>query len=122
MNASCHVTADSNMILSFFTIGFFLATIGSILNMCSCVLFIRTKSLSNTPYGIFIIGLSISDIIKLVAEYFVHLLFAYIQHPYFVCSITWFLTMTSENTSYAFLCALGKFTIRNSVTHTYLCL
>ncbi len=122
MNASCHVTADSNMILSFFIIGFFLAIIGSILNICSCVLFIRTKSLSNTPYAIFIIGLSIADIIKLISEYFVHLLFVYIQHPYFVCSITWFLTMTSENTSYAFLCALGKFTIRNFAIDRYLCL
>ncbi|CAF0740641.1 unnamed protein product [Adineta steineri] len=107
MNASCHVTADSQMILSFFIIGFFLATIGCILNSCSCILFIRTKSLFNTPYAIFIIALSIADIIKLIAEYFLHLLFVYIQHPYFVCSITWFLTMTSENASYAFLCALG---------------
>ncbi|CAM4871102.1 unnamed protein product [Rotaria socialis] len=107
MNDSCHVTADSKIILSFLFIGFFLSIIGCILNICSCLLFIRTKSLFKTPYGIFIIALSIVDIIKIVAEYFTHLLFIYIQHPYFVCSITWFLTMTSENISYGFLGALG---------------
>ncbi len=109
MNSSCHVTADSEMILSFFILGFIFSIIGCILNFCSCLLFFRTKSLFNTPYAIFIIALSIADIIKLIAEYFIHLLFIYIQHPYFVCSITWFLTMTSENTSYAFLCALGNY-------------
>ena len=108
MISSCRVTADSTMILSFFIIGCFLTIIGYILNICSCLLFCRTKSLFNTPYAVFIIAISISDIIKLTAEYLVHLLFIYIKHPYFVCSITWFLTMTSENTSYAFLCALGN--------------
>jgi hypothetical protein len=108
MNSSCYVTADTFMILSFFIIGSILAIIGCILNVCSCLIFSRSKSLYNTPFAIFIIALSISDIIKLVAEYFVHLLFIYIQHPYFVCSITWFLTMISENASYAFLCALGS--------------
>ncbi len=108
MNSSCNVTADSKMIISFFVIGCFLSIIGCILNLCSCLLFIRTKSLFNTPYAIFIIALSISDIIKLIAEYYSHLLFVYIQHPYFVCSITWFLTIMSENLSYTFLCALGK--------------
>ncbi|CAF1425571.1 unnamed protein product [Rotaria sordida] len=107
MNSSCYITADSKIILSFFIIGFFLSIIGCILNLCSCLLFIRTKSLFNTPYAIFIIALSLVDIIKIIAEYFIHLLFIYIQHPYFVCSITWFLTMTSENISYAFLGALG---------------
>ena len=42
-----------------------------------------------------------------MTEYVVHILYFYIEHPYFVCSITWFLTMTSENLSYLFLCALG---------------
>jgi hypothetical protein len=108
MNSSCQVTADTAIVLSFFIIGCFLSIIGCILNICSCLLFSRTKSLFKTPYAIFIIALSVADIIKLIAEYFIHLLFIYIQHPYFVCSITWFLTMTSENTSYAFLCALGN--------------
>lgn len=108
MNDSCYITADSTITLSFFTIGLFLSIVGCILNICSCLLFIRTKSLFNTPYGVFIIGLSIVDIIKIIAEYFVHLLFLYIEHPYFVCSITWFLTMTSENISYGFLSALGN--------------
>ncbi|CAF3623626.1 unnamed protein product [Rotaria socialis] len=115
MNDSCHVTADSKIILSFLFIGFFLSIIGCILNICSCLLFIRTKSLFKTPYGIFIIALSIVDIIKIVAEYFTHLLFIYIQHPYFVCSITWFLTMTSENISYGFLGALESPDMSTSV-------
>jgi hypothetical protein len=101
------MTADSKMIISFFLIGCFLSIIGCLLNLCSCILFSRTKSLFETPYAIFIIALSIADIMKLFAEYYIHFLFLYIQHPYVVCSITWFLTMTSENTSYAFLCALG---------------
>jgi hypothetical protein len=108
MNSSCRVTADSKMIISFFLIGCLLSIIGCLLNLWSCLLFSRTKSLFNTPYAIFIIALSISDTIKLIAEYYTHLLFIYIQHPYFVCSIAWYLTMTSENTSYAFLCALGN--------------
>jgi len=108
MNSTCYVNADEIVIISFFIIGCLLTILGSILNCCSCLLFCRAKSLFNTPYAIFIIALSIADIIKLMAEYIVHILFVYIQHPYFVCSITWFLTMTSENASYAFLCALGK--------------
>lgn len=107
MNLSCKVEASSGVILSFFTLGLIFSIIGTLLNVCSCLLFWRAKSLFNTPYAIFIIGLSVADIVKLIAEYFVHLLFVYFQHPYFVCSITWFLTMTSENISYAFLCALG---------------
>ena len=107
MNSSCQVTADSTMIVTFFFIGGFLSIIGCLFNFYSCILFIRTKSLFNTPYAIFIIALSIVDIIKLIAEYHLHLLFIYIKHPYFVCSVTWFLTMISENSSYAFLCALG---------------
>ncbi len=108
MNSSCGVNADEYVIISFFIIGCLLTIFGTILNFCSCLLFCRAKSLFNTPYAIFIIALSMADIIKLIAEYLVHIIFFYIQHPYFVCSITWFLTMTSENTSYAFLCALGK--------------
>ncbi|CAF1205314.1 unnamed protein product [Adineta steineri] len=107
MNTSCNANADSTVILSFFIIGCILTIIGTILNLCSCLLFCRSKSLVNMPYSVFIIALSIADIVKLTAEYSVHILFFYIQHPYFVCSISWFLTMTSENTSYAFLCALG---------------
>ena len=93
---------------SFLFLVLLLTILGTLLNLCSCLLFCRSKSLFNTPYAIFIIALSIADIVKLMAEYLVHLIYLYIQHPYFVCSITWFLTMTSENTSYAFLCALGK--------------
>ena len=107
MNSSCQVTADSQMIIIFFLLGCFLSVIGCLFNLVSCILFIRTKSLFKTPYAIFIIGLSIADILKLIAEYYLHLLVIYIQHPYFVCSFTWFLTITSENCSYAFLCALG---------------
>lgn len=117
-NASCHVTADPSMILSFFVVGFFVALVGCVLNTCSCLLFMQTKSLFQTPYAVFIIALSIADFIKLVAEYFLHLLFIYFDHPYFVCSITWFLTMTSENTSYAFLCALGNSHIHASAQQT----
>ncbi|CAF1400342.1 unnamed protein product [Rotaria magnacalcarata] len=105
MNSTCH--ANANVILSFFLLGCLLTIVGIVLNLCLCILFCRAKSLFNTPYAVFIIALSIADIVKLVAEYVVHILFPYIRHPYFVCSITWFLTMTSENTSYAFLCALG---------------
>ena len=108
MNALCYLNGSSNIVLSFFIIGCISTIIGIVLNVCSCLLFCRAKSLHNTPYAVFIIALSIADIVKLTAEYSVHILFFYIQHPYFVCSITWFLTMTSENTSYAFLCALGK--------------
>ena len=108
MNTSCNARADSNVIVFYFTFGCLLTILGTILNLCSCLLFCRAKSLLNTPYSVFIIALSIADIVKLSAEYTVHLLFLYIQHPYFVCSVTWFLTMTSENSSYAFLCALGK--------------
>ncbi|CAF1198251.1 unnamed protein product [Rotaria sordida] len=107
MNSSCHVNANSTVILSFFIFGCLFTIIGTVLNLCLCLLFFRAKSLLNTPYAVFIIALSIADIVKLTAEYFIHILFFYIQHSYFVCSITWFLTMTSENTSYAFLCALG---------------
>ena len=107
MNSSCKVTADKEIIMVYFIVGCLLSLIGILLNLCSCLLFCRAKSLYNTPYSIFIIALSLADIVKLFSEYIVHLLFFYIQHPYFVCSITWFLTMTSENTSYAFLCALG---------------
>lgn len=107
MNSSCQVTADSQMMIIFFLLGCFLSIIGCLFNICSCILFIRTKSLFDTPYAIFIIALSIADILKLIAEYYLHLLFIYLQHPYFVCSFSWFLTMTSENSSYAFLCALG---------------
>jgi len=107
MNSSCKVSADPKMIISFYIIGCFLSVMGCLLNICSCLLFSRSKSLFNTPYAVFIIALSISDTIKLISEYYIHLLYIFIQHPYFVCSITWFLTMTSENTSYAFLCALG---------------
>jgi hypothetical protein len=107
MNSSC-VNVDEYLILSFFIIGCLLTIIGILLNLCLCLLFCRAKSLYRTPYGIFIIALSIADIVKLIAEYLVHLVYFFNQHPYFVCSITWFLTMTSENLSYAFLCALGK--------------
>jgi hypothetical protein len=113
MNSSCNVNVDKNIILSFFLIGCLLTIIGIFLNFCSCLLFCRAKSLNKTPYGIFIIGLSIADIIKLISEYLVHLFYFYIDHPYFVCSITWFLTMMSENLSYMFLCALGKDKILN---------
>ena len=109
MNTTCYVTASSNVLLLFFIAGCLLTIIGTVLNLCSCILFCRAKSLHSTPYAVFIIALSIADIVKLTAEYLVHILFFYIQHRYFVCSITWFLTMTSENTSYAFLCALGKY-------------
>jgi hypothetical protein len=108
MNSSCCENVNKSIILSFFIIGCLLTIIGILLNLCSCLLFCRAKCLYNTPYAIFIIGLSIADIIKLLAEYLVHILYFYIQHPYFVCSITWFLTMMSENLSYTFLCALGK--------------
>ena len=108
MNASCYGNADSSVILSFYIIGCLLTIVGIILNLCSCILFCRAKSLRNTPYAVFIIALSLADIVKLTSEYLVHLVYIYVQHPYFVCSITWFLTMTSENTSYAFLGALGK--------------
>ena len=108
MNFSCHGKPDTGIILSFYVIGGILAVSGTLLNMCSCLLFCRAKSLFDTPYSVFIIALSIADIVKLVSEYFVHLMFIYIRHEYFVCSVTWFLTMTSENSSYAFLCALGK--------------
>ena len=108
MNSSCS-NVNENVILLFFIVGCILTIIGIFLNICSCLLFYRTKSLDKTPYGIFIISLSISDIIKLLSEYVVHIGFIYIQHKYFVCSITWFLTLTSENLSYLFLCALGKY-------------
>jgi hypothetical protein len=107
MNSSC-VNVDENLILLFIIVGGILTIIGTLLNLCSCLLFYRAKSLAKTPYGIFIIALSIADIIKLIAEYVVHILYFYIEHRYFVCSITWFLTLTSENLSYLFLCALGK--------------
>ncbi|UJR32008.1 hypothetical protein I4U23_019478 [Adineta vaga] len=107
MNSSCLAHAHPNVILFYFIVGCLLTILGTVLNLCSCLLFCRAKSLVNTPYSVFIIALSIADMVKLFAEYSVHILFFYIQHPYFVCSITWFLTMTSENTSYAFLCALG---------------
>lgn len=113
MNSSCHVNADEHVILLFFILGCFLTIIGTLLNLCSCLIFCRAKSLFDTPYAVFIIALSIADIIKLIAEYSVHLVYLYIQHRYFVCSITWFLTMTSENTSYAFLCALGTLEVLN---------
>jgi hypothetical protein len=109
MNTSCYGNATTSVILAFYIIGCLLSIIGTLLNLCSCLLFCRAKSLHNMPYAVFIIALSVADIVKLTAEYFVHLLFIYVEHPYFVCSITWFLTMTSENTSYAFLCALGKY-------------
>jgi hypothetical protein len=107
MNSSC-IDVGENLVLLFFTAGCVLTILGTLLNLCSCLLFYRTKSLDKTPYGIFIIALSIADIIKLIAEYVVHILYFYIEHRYFVCSITWFLTLTSENLSYLFLCALGK--------------
>ncbi len=107
MNSSC-ADVGENVILLFFILGGILTIIGILLNLCSCLLFYRAKSLDKTPYGIFIIALSIADIIKLIAEYFVHILYFYIEHRYFVCSITWFLTLNSENLSYSFLCALGK--------------
>jgi hypothetical protein len=107
MNSSC-VNVNESLVLLFFILGCILSIIGTLLNLCSCLLFYRAKSLDKTPYGIFIIALSIADIIKLMAEYLVHILFFYIDHRYFVCSITWFLTLTSENLSYLFLCALGK--------------
>lgn len=106
MNYTC-ANVDDYMVLSFFTIGGLLAILGTLLNLCSCLLFFRAKSLHKTPYGTFIIALSIADVIKLFAEYFMHILFFYISHPYVVCSISWFLTLASENLSYSFLCALG---------------
>jgi hypothetical protein len=116
MDASCYVSAGSNVILFFFIIGCILAIVGTGLNFCSCLLFCRSKSLRDTPYAVFIIALSIADIVKITAEYSVHILFFYIQHPYFACSITWFLTMASENASYMFLCALGKYTLLNPLS------
>jgi len=107
MNSSC-ADVDENLILLFFILGCILTITGTLLNLCSCLLFYRAKSLDKTPYGIFIIALSIADIIKLIAEYLVHVLYFYIEHRFFVCSISWFLTLTSENLSYLFLCALGK--------------
>ncbi|UJR34693.1 hypothetical protein I4U23_027470 [Adineta vaga] len=106
MNSSCE-NVNENLIISFYFIGFFLTIIGILLNICSCLLFIRSKSLCKTPYGIFIIALSVSDIMKLLSEYVLHIIYLYIQHPFFVCSITWFLTLTTENLSYSFLWALG---------------
>ncbi len=107
MNSSC-MNVGENLVLLFFILGCILTIVGTLLNLCSCLLFYRTKSLDKTPYGIFIIALSIADIVKLIAEYTVHILYFYIDHPYLVCSITWFLTLSSENLSYLFLCALGK--------------
>lgn len=109
MNSTCHANADSSVVVLFFALGGVLTIVGTVLNVCSCLLFCRAKSLMNTPYSVFIIALSIADVVKLAAEYTVHLVFVHVEHPYFVCSITWFLTMTSENASYAFLCALGKY-------------
>jgi hypothetical protein len=115
MNSSC-INVDENLILLFFVVGCILTIVGTLLNLCSCLLFYRTKSLDKTPYGIFIIAVSIADIIKLIAEYLVHILYFYIEHRYLVCSITWFLTLSSENLSYLFLCALGK----NKIFHLYI--
>ena len=106
-SSSTDLNVSENVILLFFILGGLLAITGIFFNFCLCFIFYHEKSLSKTSYGIFIIALSITDIIKLTAEYILHIAYFYIQHPYFVCSITWFLTMTSENTSYAFLCALG---------------
>ena len=108
MNSSCYGNAHTSVILSFFTVGCLLTIVGIVLNLCSCLLFCRAKSLRDTPYAVFIIALSLADIVKLISEYLVHIVFIYVEHPYFVCSITWFLTMASENSSYAFLCALGN--------------
>ncbi|CAF0967549.1 unnamed protein product [Didymodactylos carnosus] len=107
INSDCIVTADASIIYIFYIGGGLLALAGTILNLFSCILFFNTKSLAKTPYSIFIIGLSIVDILKLFAEYYFHLFYIYFKHPYFVCSVTWFLTLASENISYAFLCALG---------------
>ena len=120
MNSSC-IHVDENLVLSFFLIGGILSIIGTLLNLCSCLLFCRAKSLYRTPYGIFIIALSIADIVKLIAEYLVHILYFYIDHPYFVCSITWFLTLSSENLSYLYLCALGKTMIDFDMFCCFLC-
>jgi len=49
--------------------------------------FCRVKSLRQTFYGIFILALSIIDIFKLMTEYVVHILYFYIEHPYFVCAL-----------------------------------
>ncbi|CAF1215121.1 unnamed protein product [Adineta ricciae] len=106
LNSSCGNVGE-NLVLLFFVLGCILTIIGTLLNLCSCLLFYRAKSLDKTPYGIFIIALSIADIVKLIAEYVVHILYFYIDHRYLVCSITWFLTLSSENLSYLFLCALG---------------
>jgi len=105
--SSC-MNVSEILVLLFFILGCILTIVGTLLNLCSCLLFYRAKSLDKTPYGIFIIALSIADIIKLIAEYLVHVLYFYIEHRFFVCSISWFLTLTSENLSYLFLCALGK--------------
>ena len=101
------VDVQEYIILIFFILGYILTIFGCLFNFCLCLLFCRVKSLRQTFYGIFIIAVSIVDIFKLMTEYVVHILYFYIEHPYFVCSITWFLTMTSENLSYLFLCALG---------------
>ena len=106
MNSSC-TNVNQDLVLLFFILGCLLTILGILLNLCLCALFCRAKSLYKTPYGIFIIALSIADIFKLIAEYLVHILYFFNQSPYFVCSITWFLTISSENLSYAFLCALG---------------
>jgi len=111
MNSSC-TNVGEYLVLLFFILGCLLTIIGTLLNLCSCLLFYRAKSLDKTPYGIFIIALSIADIFKLIAEYVVHILYFYIDHRYLVCSITWFLTLSSENLSYLFLCALGKKDVR----------
>lgn len=108
MNSSyTNLDVNENIILLFFSLGGLLTLIGIFFNLCLCFLFCYEKSLSKTSYGVFIIALSIADIFKLIAEYILHVCYLYIQHQYFVCSVTWFLTMTSENLSYLFLCALG---------------
>jgi len=106
-SSSTDLNVSENVILLFFILGGLLAITGIFFNFCLCFIFYHEKSLSKTSYGIFIIALSITDIIKLTAEYILHIAYFYIQHPYFVCSLTWFLTMISENLSYSFLCALG---------------
>ncbi len=109
--SSC-MNVSEILVLLFFILGCILTIVGTLLNLCSCLLFYRTKSFDKTPYGIFIVALSIADIVKLIAEYVVHILYFYIDHRYLVCSITWFLTLSSENLSYLFLCALGKNILR----------
>ena len=81
------VDVQEYIILIFFILGYILTIFGCLFNFCLCLLFCRVKSLRQTFYGIFILALSIIDIFKLMTEYVVHILYFYIEHPYFVCAL-----------------------------------